>query len=236
MRRTTIVLLAAAALVSLVSETRAQSYTSDFRRDRWRDRDWRGPAPHYWYYSRGYHPSTAFEGYLRGYAALIEAQGVYGYLNSQAAINFEQARQMSYENDLRYAETFWEKRRLNAAQRAANARPPVTMDDIVRISEARRPAPPEPQYFDPGLGVVRWPAALTDEQFAAERAALEASFAGGQPLAVGQVRQLTDTMLKGLKARIGQLPPSEYLAAREFLTSLAFQAEQGQPVAGFAAH
>ena len=48
----------------------------------------------------GYHSSTAAEGYLRGYAGVIQARGMAATYLSQAAINFEAARRQYLENRL----------------------------------------------------------------------------------------------------------------------------------------
>src|SRR5690349_12415551 len=64
-------------------------------------------------YGYGYHSSTLEEGVQRGYASVVSAQGQANYLNGQAAVYFQEARNRAIENDELATTTYFRTRHIN---------------------------------------------------------------------------------------------------------------------------
>lgn len=182
-------------------------------------------------YGRPYGASTVYGSYLRGQADLTRAQGEYNLNTSAAAINLEQARSMNLDNRVKYAETYFETRRINSSERAAERRPHATPEQITRWNESAKPA----RLSEAELGFVsdevRWPAVLRDETFDAHRDSIETALAARttENSGVGSdshraINATVEQMQETLKSKIRELPPTEYVAASKFLESLGYEA------------
>lgn len=183
-------------------------------------------------YGYGYHASTAAEGYLRGVASVTRARGEYNLLTSQAAINAQQARSMGLDNFKKNAETYFDVRKINKESRAAERGPRPTAEQISRLAKMGTPDRPAAQQLNRKTGRIAWPSALQGEKFAAQRAQIERLFAeraangGNGAQDSRELKQATSTMLVLLKKDIRQLAPMEYTSARQFITGLAYEANQ----------
>ena len=182
-------------------------------------------------YGRPYGASTVYGSYLRGQADLTRAQGEYNLNTSAAAINLEQARSMNLDNRVKYAETYFEMRRINSSERAAERRPHATPEQIARWNESAKPA----RLTEAELGFVsnevRWPSVLQDETFDDHRESIEAVLAGRTPENSGvgshshrAINATVEQMQEVLQGKIRELPPTEYVAASKFLESLGYEA------------
>jgi hypothetical protein len=199
--------------------------------------------PYYRYYGYGGYPwgwgwnnpgigSTAAGSYLGGLGAAIRAQGEYNLMSSQAAINLQEAQKRAMENQVLWTNTYFEKRRINQAYQAAQRAPRRTPEDWVRLASEAAPARLPPTALDPVTGQIAWPSALQMEFFAPDRARLDALFVqraaaeGAVGIAVyGQIRQAVDEALEKLRSQIRVIDTRRYLEARNFLTSLAREAD-----------
>ena len=104
---------------------------------------------------------------------MIRAAGENNLMNSQAAQGYEAARSQNLDNRVKYAETFFAKRRMNEEYREAKRTPPPTSEQLFRRSEAARPKRLSPGEFDPVSGRVSWPLLLQGDAFATDRAAMD---------------------------------------------------------------
>jgi len=178
-----------------------------------------------------HHASTAAEGYARGVAAVLYAQGAYNRLSAEARVIHSQAYAQELENRQRAVDTFFNVRATNRRARAAERGDRPTFEELAKLAKDSAPPRLDDDRLDPASGQIDWPAALREGQFAAYRARLEQFFA--YRAARGkfdsaqqrQVRELTDAMLVQLKDNIRQLSPMEYAEARGFLNSLAYEAQ-----------
>jgi hypothetical protein len=142
----------------LVSEANAQYYGGN-----WRGRYWGGG---------GYHASTAAEGYGRGMADVIRAQGEANAKNAEAASTLEDARTKNIDNRLKATEAFYERRRIrNEYKSAERAQRRYT---VSRRSEL---APLQPQEVDPTTGSIDWPELLTAPEYTEYRGIFDQIFA-----------------------------------------------------------
>jgi hypothetical protein len=177
--------------------------------------------------------STAAEGFANGLANIASAVGQYNLNTSAAAVNLSLARQSEINNDKLWTKTYFEMRDINRQQReAALRRERGNPEDWARYAQVGRPKPLVNQSLDAVTGEIRWPVLLGLPDFAQQRAVLEKAFANRAYHGVMgaedylAVRQVTGEMLVGLRDRVADLPPQQYLVARRFLESLAFEASQ----------
>jgi hypothetical protein len=178
-----------------------------------------------------HHASTVQEGWQRGRADLIRAQGQYNYNTALANVVAQQARAASIENDLRAAEAYHEKKEQWEYNRIRNARPRLTAEQHARINKSRAPKRLDPTQFDAVLGVIYWPETLERPEFEACRAEMDELFASRVPGSAGQgtencreIEQVAARMRKVLKAEINAIPSQEWMEAKKFVDGLAFEA------------
>ncbi len=185
-----------------------------------------------WGRNRGGVGSTAAGSYLAGLGMAIRARGQYNLMTSEAAVNYAEARKREMENQVQWTNTYFEKRRINRAARAAQQGPKLTQKDWVRIAQNAGPKRPESGALDPVTGQIEWPAALRADVFAQDRETLDQLFAlrAHADGAVGlrtynQIRTAVNDALVKLKNRIRDIDTRDYLEARNLLTGLAREAD-----------
>ncbi len=189
----------------------------------------------------GYHASTAAEGAARGLADIIRSQGLANKLNAEAATEFQHANRLALENAEKWVDTYFATREKNRAYRASERGPRPTSSDLIRYSKARLPERLSPSDVDVLSGTIYWPLLLQEQDLAADRKQIEqlvdkwVSTGKLSPREYLQLRRRTDAMKGALRERIEQMPPADYLAARSFLESLAYEAHLGARELGRAA-
>ncbi len=178
-----------------------------------------------------YGGGTVYGSYLRGRAAVIRAQGEFNLNTSAAAINFEEARSLNLDNQVKYVETFFEKRRINSSERASERRPHATPEQIARWNEKARPERLPEMELAFAADDIRWPNILMEDTFANDRETIEAAIAEqtveNSGLGSESFRTITNTveiMRAKLKNQIREMSPAEYLAATKFLESMGYEA------------
>lgn len=189
----------------------------------------RAQAQYYYGYPYSYHhASTAAEGYARGMADVVRSAGEYRLRRSEAAINYEQARSKRLDNRLKATNTYFEMRRINKEYRDANRRARLPREDLYRIARENLPDRLSPTQLDPLNGVIFWPPVLLNDPFAAQRKKVEALFAQRAasptgPSSYGDIKEATEVLQNNLKSRIDDYDTREYLDARRFIESLAYE-------------
>ena len=177
-----------------------------------------------------YHASTAAEGYARGMADVIRSAGEANLRNSEAANNYEEARSKNFDNRLKYTNTYFEQRRLNAEYRAAERRPRPSSEQLFRLAASGVPDRLSPGELDPLSGKIAWPAVLRLPAYDQQRAKLDALFAKRAEAQIsayalyGEIRATADELLNALKANITDYPANAYLTAKQFVERLAYEA------------
>lgn len=155
---------------------------------------YRGGYPGYGY-GGGYHASTAAEGYARGMAEAVRAQGEKNLNDSRAAINREDARSKYLDNRVKAAETYWERRKVYdkemAEQRYQEGQRRLDQRNRVMLKEL------SPDQFNLTTGAVAWPGLLKDPSYNDFRKPLDELFAK--------------------RAQYGALTSDEYLQAKELV-------------------
>lgn len=174
--------------------------------------------------------ATAGESYARGLSDVISAQGSANLSNSQAAINLTEARSKQIENAQQWTNTYFQMRADNRAYRAQEAGPRVTSEQLFRFAKEDAPSRMSPSELDPVSGKLSWPVALKSDDFNKYRSQIEELYmkrATGGVLNIDERRQLSKSCVDlndTLKAQIKDLPPPDYIAAKKFIESLAYEA------------
>lgn len=183
-----------------------------------------------WGYGSGYHHASTYEeGVQRGMADIIRSKGAANLMNSEAMNNVEDARRKYIDNRVYSTEKYFEMRSINKAARAAENGPRPTMEDLVRYSSARKPNRLSPSELDPLTGNITWPAALRQSQYKDDLNKLENLYkvrAFNGYLTMDELRQLDgsiNSLLADLKQNVKNLPPQDYVQAKSFLQSLAYE-------------
>lgn len=233
-----IVALGVAALVAAPSIAQAQSMAGDYNPAY--------PSEHVGVIGGygGYHSSTAAEGYARGLAAVIDAHGNYNLKTAHARILNEEARSRYYDNVVKKADTYWERknvyneemalRRLARAERRAAGRAKL---EERRANEYRLAYQLTPDQYDVATGRIFWPEVLSNDDFRVQRTELDALFAQrikyGASAPAGTTAhmvRLVKQLQRDLSEQRGELSRDEYRQATRFLTCLKYEAEYPTPL------
>jgi hypothetical protein len=182
--------------------------------------------------------STVGESYSRGMADVVRSQGVYNLTTSQAAINMTQAQAQEIQNRGEATKTYFEMRRINKEYQDANREKPPTMEQVVRFAQEGKPKRLGPSELDYVSGKLRWPSVLMIDDFAEQRKQVDQVFAKRAEMGVAnfddqmQVRKTATQMMTDLKQQIQQIPSNTYMAARRFLESVTYEAQQPSASSG----
>ncbi len=191
---------------------------------------------------RGAYGGTPAGDYLRGAAAYTRAAGEYNLNTSAAAINLEEARSRNIANHQQYVETYFELRRINSSERAAERRSRPTSDQIARWNDAAMPTRLAASELNQTTGSISWPAVFAADAFTADRQLVDALFAartagdsGVGSNSHGTIKSAVASMRATLKGMIRDMPSADYLAAVNFLKSLDYEAGLSVGPVGLAA-
>jgi len=189
-------------------------------------------AQFYWTPYGYYGASTPAGSYALGAAAMARARGEYNLLTARARVAAAQARRYELENRLRATELYFQMRLMNREYRAKLRGPRATPEALARYAAAAAPDPLSPSELDSVTGEISWPILLRDDRYADYRAELEALFAErarSDELSTAtylKIRRTTRAMLAELKERITRVPQMDYIAAKRFIQSLAYEARK----------
>ncbi|NCA11721.1 hypothetical protein EBR56_07920, partial [bacterium] len=127
--------------------------------------------------------------------------------------------------------TYFEMRKTNREARAAEAGPPVTQEQAIRLAKMAVPPRLGSTQLDPVTGHIEYPLVLRDDIFAPNREEIDALFArraaSGGSVQYEQVREMQDAVSKFidvLRQNVGNYASGDYGRARTFLDSLAREA------------
>jgi len=176
-------------------------------------------------------------------ADVIKAAAEANTANAKVLQTLQQVRSLALDNNLKAAKTFYEKRKLYEASRALRNRKRPSREDLIRYSKNSAPKRPANYQLEPVRGTIYWPEILRHDEFLEHRLELDCLFArrkttDGSPGSdvSRDVQQVAMQMRQQLQAMIRRLPPAEYLTARKFIDSLAFEAQFPPRIEGVAAN
>ncbi len=174
--------------------------------------------------------STPAGSYLTGMANAIRAEGEYNLNSSAAAINLEEAQKRAIENRTRWTNAYFEMRRINEAYTHPK-KAPTSPETWARLAHDAAPDRLSSSVLDTVTGDIIWPSALQGNEFKPNRETLQTLFAERATMhgAIGvegfaNIRRSVEDAMAKLKSRIRQVDTGNYLEARNFLNSLAHEA------------
>ena len=198
-------------------------------------------------YGYGWHASTEAEGYYTGQARLLQGAGDYNRNTAAAMVLREQARGMYQDNYRDGLKTYFDLKRINADYRAETAPAPLTKEKLDEWNRQDQPTRLSKRDYNSDSGQIRWPAVLQTPAFDAYRAQVEELFARRTANEYGLTSDFyrsvnadtgaMQTILKAyLKSEDRFFTDGEYIAAKNFLSSLAHEARLAPDLDGLAAN
>ncbi|QDS87028.1 hypothetical protein EC9_12040 [Rosistilla ulvae] len=175
--------------------------------------------------------STIAGSEMAGMADLVRSSGYANLQNSEAAINVEQARSMQLDNRVKYAETYYEKRRIREEAKNYD-RKQVTPEQVHRLADMKRPKPLSESQYNPKTGEIHWPLAamqpiMNGTRRRIEQLMQERSPDGRlEPTAYFEIARLCEVLDKQVGAELDTLPMQEVSQAKAFIKSLSYLARQ----------
>jgi len=175
--------------------------------------------------------STAQQGAEMGMASVVRSQGYANLKNSEAAKNWEESKTMEMQNRLRWTETYFEMRKSNRENRAAEAGPPITQEQAIRLAKMAAPARLTSTQLDPVTGHIEYPLILTSDIYSQYRQQLDTLFsqraASGGSITYDDFQAIQTAVtqfIEALQAHVGDYAAGDFGRARNFLDSLAHEA------------
>lgn len=178
---------------------------------------------------------------IRAQAEMVKAQAAAAESWARVREMQEKTRSLALDNNLKYAKTFYDKRKLWEEHKTLHPRDQVTPEEINRYSRSNLPKRLE-SYQLGSRGITYWPAVFERPEFAEERDEIDRLFKQRQPRDAGpdsdfyrEVHEATDSMRDDLRRIMKELSPAQYVAARKFIDGVAREAELPPDISGVAA-
>jgi hypothetical protein len=193
------------------------------------------PSPYYMNESRA---STVGESHARGIADITTAAGQANLNNSEAAINYEQARSMELDNRMKQTTTYFDMRKANQQSRA-ELHPRMSESERRALAEKVGPQRPNAYQLDPLTGKIDWPLLLTDARYNDNRATLEEMFSSRAETSgfignanVAKINHACDDINKAIsahadawrKANMPDYSAADFVDAQNFMKGLKYEA------------
>jgi hypothetical protein len=165
-------------------------------------------------------------------AAIINADANHMKAAAESRKMGQETRKLSAENDLLEAKVFYDKKALYHAHRQAHQPPKSTPEQ--HAQRARQAAPTRLASYQLWArpGYVRWPSLLLHAEYADVRTLLDHLVAQRSPADSGagsqncvDIQQGVDRFKTALNSQIKQYKPADYIAAKKFLDSLAYEVQ-----------
>lgn len=176
----------------------------------------------------GGYGSALYEDPGRGYADIVRSWGMRHLLDSTATKTYEEARREYLENRLFATKTYFEMRRTNDQYRADRRGYPLSFEQYVRLARIQAPDRLSVSQLDPFTGKVNWPVVLRRPEYDDLRGRLDTLFqarASGTVLAYGEIDRLSKELLDVLLADMETFSQTEYIQAKNFVQSLAYESQ-----------
>jgi hypothetical protein len=184
------------------------------------------------------HSSTAYEGWQRGRAALIQAFGNYELSHSQSLILDQQERWIERENDLLQTKALHEQQKMwSDARIETRKQRELRREEGLKKLAGRRATVYRQAYhlsteqFDCRTGTINWPTALHAEKYANVRDRvdelfrMQVAYGDGQSGTAEQIACYVEPLVRELRKDVKKLPRAEYIAAQKFLLGLKLEAK-----------
>jgi len=164
-------------------------------------------------------------------AKMVKATGETAKRRAQTRQILEECRDKALDNDLKTAETFYQRREVREKYREPRSRKRLNPERLMILAKMRVPQRPTSSSFSSLDGKVRWPAVLRRDQFEHLREQVEKALAqrtaGNSGVGSDCYRDMsraTDQLQALLKAHIREMSQMEYIHAKNLIKSLAYEA------------
>lgn len=192
-------------------------------------------AFHGWYASNygGYHSSTEAEGFLRGMGAYYDGLGRLHLSNAVAARHMQEAYRLYLENQKLRVQTYYDIKEIRRKAVFGDKKPAAPVGAAAARAKAAAPARLAASDRSPATGEFNWPKVLREDVYKEGRQDLEDLFSerDADPAGAGLgsdnytlIKAVTDRVSELLVSRLPEYAPMDYIAARNFLKTLAYEA------------
>jgi hypothetical protein len=181
----------------------------------------------------GRESSTAGKGHIQSRAALSQAEGQGNDTTSLGESLGADATAQALTKRQAAVDSFYAVRQTSAEYQAWQRTPRLSAEALALIGKAQAPQRLADHHFEAASGAIRWAGALARGEFDTLRQPIDDLWTvreESQP----QLEEAVARLQQGLQNRAGDLSPPEYLAARKFLTSLAFEVRHVPETPGIA--
>lgn len=176
--------------------------------------------------------STVDEGFMRGQASIIGAASELSYMNSLAAINYQEAQRRAIDNSVAYTKAYLERRELREEFLRRYGSKPFVGEARRRMVEYYQPKKLSASQFNHDTKVITWPHILRQPQYAPLKKEIDSIFAirnwensgSGSPTQL-QVAQLVKSLAALLRENLQSMSAEQYVEAQEFLRSIDAEAK-----------
>jgi len=184
-----------------------------------------------------HHSSTAAEGALRGHASVLNALGELYYLNSLAAVNYQEAQRRAIDNSVAYTKAYFEKREMQEEFLRRYGRKPLVGEARKKYIAYYMPKKLTATEFNAETGQITWPHILRQPQYAPIKNEIDKVFASRNKENSGdgsstqlQINQMVKSLTSLLRENIDTMSSEQYMHALEFLRSVDAEAKNAVAV------
>jgi hypothetical protein len=182
------------------------------------------------------HSSTFGEGMQRGYASVLRGAGELAYLDSLAAVNYQEAYKRALENRVAYTKAVLEIKTLRADYRERYGARPFVGEARRKAMESYMPKKLSAAEFNLETGEITWPHILRQSEYSPICKEINEVFASrtfensgdGSPTHL-QLTKLTKALAALLRENINAMSAEQYIYASEFVRSINLEAKSVVP-------
>jgi hypothetical protein len=165
-------------------------------------------------------------------AAIINAAANHMKARAESSKLHQETRKLSAENDRLETQVYYDKKAMYYAYQDAHK--PIRSTPEQFAERARQYAPTRLSSYQLRTqeGAIRWPSLLMHGDYAEARSRIDYSFARRTTADSGagsqncvELQSRIDTLRESLRNNLKRYKPVDYLAARKFLDSLAYEAQ-----------
>ena len=182
------------------------------------------------------HSSTFGEGMQRGYASVLRGAGELAYMDSLAAINYQEAFKKALENRVAYTKAAMDIKAMRAEYRERYAPRPFVGEARKRAIEYYLPKKLTATQFNSDTSEIVWPHILRQAEFAPLCNEINQVFKSrtfensgdGSPTQL-TIDKLTKSLAALLRENINSMSAEQYIYASEFIRSLNLEGKSVVP-------
>ena len=163
---------------------------------------------------------------VTGLGDVVRTVGMARLQGGTASGQYEQARQLYIQNQAKAVATYFEMRRYQRQHKASAQTSPFSSEQYIRQAREQSPDRLRPTQLDPLTGDIRWPESLMRPGYAPQRGNLERLFVelrADYPV-TREIQKACEQFQAQLKTDVATFDANSYIAARQFLQSLHYEA------------